>query len=256
MLELLFSTTYQNITFFVLGAIISGVTTYISMRFSLRYSKLIYEEKTETVINKDNLMLKNNLEIIYKNVNVDKIVRTLIYFWNSGNNSIRKNDLVSSNKLRITIPEDTRVYSYDILKNTDNANNFQLSEENNRIFLTFNYLEPNNGVKIELLHNNETFITQIEGKVIDLKGEISNYKDRISSKVANVFDLGVISTYLISWSSGAAFLFLCSFIYQQLSEDDGWILFGILGVSVIPAIVSPILLKSNKKKRVHPRKLD
>ncbi|MHB8065438.1 MAG: hypothetical protein ACYDG2_22965, partial [Ruminiclostridium sp.] len=186
--EFIFDARYQGISLFILGSIITFILTYVSIKYSLKNSMLTFESSSDLLIDRNNLIISNDLNVTYKDMQIDKLVRTIIYFWNNGNKAIRKEDLVNDNILRINIDDNMQVYSCNILKNTDDSNGFEAKINDNKIIFGFNYLEPRNGIKLELFHDNELFDPKIIGKVIDLKGDITNSKKRINSKMNFIFD--------------------------------------------------------------------
>jgi hypothetical protein len=257
MFDFLFDSRYQGIATFILGAIISSILTFISVKLTSKNSKLTYESGNEVIIDRNNLAMPNELNLFYKNEQIVKLVRTVMYFWNSGNKTIRKEDLENGDKLRIELPNDTKIYSYKILKNTDKSNNFELYLDKNNILIYFNHLEPENGVKLEILHNNESISAKISGKVIELKGDITNSKDRIYTKLASLFDfVGFIGSFCGAWGIGVSFFIVCTLIYQKVYKSDYLLILGFLGSTIISMIIAPVILKLNKKGRTHPAKLD
>lgn len=97
------------------------------------------------------------LVLTYNNENFKRITRTLIAFWNGGTRKIEKEDLIGTH-LKINFSEDVSVLKAQVLHSNMLGCNFAAKEllKDNRYTnfagLTFDFVGPNHGAVIEILH--------------------------------------------------------------------------------------------------------
>jgi len=249
---------YQSLAYFILGSIITFIASFIFYKLSLQRSKLTYYTVDSTLIDKESQLIPNEFKIVNGDDELSKLVRTNIYLWNSGNKSIRKEDLVDKDRLRIELKKDLKIYSYNIAKNTDFSNGMAIDYiSDNVIYLCLDYLEPRDGVRIEILHDNESSNAKMRGKVIGARGGIMYSDDLVNTKLDTIFDIGnIIFLYVILLSISFIILVLFIYLYNSISNNPWFIIFGILLYALFPALMSPFLLKRFIKSKKYPVKLD
>jgi hypothetical protein len=99
---------------------------------------------------------------------VNRLTKTEIIFWNSGNAILRGSDLVESDPLRFDFPDKSIVVDFKISKYSRTANNFMASidsRQSNSVEISFDYLDPNDGAKIDILHTSSTKSPQAAGVI-------------------------------------------------------------------------------------------
>ena len=248
---------FKDYFLFFLGAFTSFTVSFIFFKLSQKKIRPLYFFRTETIIDKESLSIPSDFNIQYKGNELGKLVRSEVYFWNSGNNVIRSMDLVEKDKIRI-IFEDPNIefYTAKIINNTDKVNGFVIEEiVDNEIVLYFNYLEPKQGVKIEVLHSTENVMCNVSGKVIGASN-IRHSGTLLNTKINSFFDLfyflsvfGLI--FVLSFLTMALFAYLYS-IYKK----DYLMIVGFFMLVIVPMILSPISHKFYTKSKKYPSKLD
>ena len=249
----LFLGNYQNLLYFVMGILVS----YVFYKLSIKGATLIYDSSSDVIINKDTERMPEGIEIQYNEEFVSKLVRTYVFLWNNGNRAVRRDDLVNSDKLRVEFNGVVQIYSIKIVKNSDKSNGFQLKQSNDAIELDFDYLERRSGVKIEILHNQESPRIVMKGKIIDIKEGIKNSKDLINTKINSFSDIvSFLTMYFTAFASGFGMLLLATLVYSKIAKLDFIMFIGFFLLGIIPAVVSPILLKKFARSKKHPSYLD
>lgn len=141
------------------GAVIGIVGVLIAIYTYKRSAigpRLVYQWKSLKIIGK-NEKTPDEIEIFYKGIKVPRIIKTQIIVWNSGNKTIDGVSIVRNDPLRFEFSESEEIISASILKTTKEVNKceiIQSIDENgeNTLFLHFDYLDPQDGVCIEILH--------------------------------------------------------------------------------------------------------
>lgn len=133
----------------VFGIIIAVVFYYKGKRlknptFSIRSFNLV----------KDFSKKLANLEVFYSGDKVENLTVSKVAFWNDGNETIRQDDIASSDHLKININDKYVLYDVEVLASTNKANQFNIHKENNiSALITFEYLDPNDGAVIQVTHS-------------------------------------------------------------------------------------------------------
>ncbi len=185
------------------------------------------------------VIVKNNnidgLKIDYYDTEVNDLTVTNIAIWNSGNTVIRKEDLTES-RLQIKFDKSfSDVLFADVLSRTVSENKVDMvSFDKNEIVVDFEYLNPKDGVVIQVVHSGEWDDYSTIEVVCLLKGSKSikkpmTFKSKQNKKgqVDLVTFAGYISTIIIIIFSVALIVFIwlvrigiVDYIGVGLSEAD------------------------------------
>lgn len=246
----------QSIIFFILGIIVS----YIFYRLGIKGSKPIYYSYDSTIIDKQNQLIPNEFRILYGDNELNKLVRTNVYFWNGGTKPIRSGDLTENDKLRIELNKELKIYSYNIAKYTDKSKGVYINDpidkiEDNVINLQLDYLEPKNGIRIEILHDKEISDAKICGKVIGVTGGIRNSSSLVKTKLNSIMEfIYALLIYFSLFMTSLFILFLFSYIPK--TYGDLWVLFGLFVIVITHSAVAPTLYRNLYKSKKYYYKLD
>ncbi|OQW32902.1 MAG: hypothetical protein A4E19_05995 [Nitrospira sp. SG-bin1] len=102
--------------------------------------------------------LPRDITLQFRGKEITKLTRTLVLVWNSGENTILADQIVSSDPLQLVFAEGSQVLSATVLKQTRAVNQLQtilIPEPGNSLFLRFEYLDTGDGALIEVLHTSD-----------------------------------------------------------------------------------------------------
>lgn len=139
-----------------------GIFSYLK---SKKVKRLSYEKHSFNLVN-DSISKFPKLELKYDNNKISNLSITKLILWNSGNETIDKKDIISSEQIHITKSNDTIIYNIEIKEIVEKSNNFLILEENNSWNIIFDYIDPQQGISIEIFHS------KISSKDIKIKGKI------------------------------------------------------------------------------------
>lgn len=145
-----------------------------------RKKEIMYLRNTYSVIQKgENIIPELNIE--YKNRKITDFNITKYVIWNGGNEVVERNNMVIEKPLQIVSEnKNTVILDAQIIKVSEQTNRISIrSMEDNKIELEFEYIEPENGAVIQVLHTGKADL-KVEGKIKGGKA-IKNI-DRISTK--------------------------------------------------------------------------
>ena len=85
---------------------------------------------------------------------VRMLAKTTIVLWNAGTEALRGEDIVEKDRVRFSIA-DGRVLNHRVVQTTTPATEVRLEvgEASNELAFRYNYLNPNDGAVVEILHD-------------------------------------------------------------------------------------------------------
>lgn len=155
-----------------LVGIVIAIITYRKSKIGQR---LVYQSSSTRIIGR-NQNTPEEIQIFFHGKEVPRVIKTSLVIWNSGNETIKNSHVTKEDPLRIQFEESESIISYRILKETRRTNkvNFVLDQKNKLLF-NFNYLDPNDGVRVEILHTDDKNSVEFKGTVIGMKQDIKSW---------------------------------------------------------------------------------
>lgn len=150
----------------LIGPVI-GIIGYFAARKRYRESpsKPAYRIRLVNVIRKPRV---DKLNITYNRKKIEVLNLTKIIFMNEGKHPIRGEDIVENHKIAFVFAANTRIFDVDKIYESRQANKSTFEIENNIVFIDFAYLNHNDGLVLQVLHDGKTN----SSNEIEVKGEI------------------------------------------------------------------------------------
>lgn len=158
----------------ILGAISLVAAIYFYLR-SKRVSRLAYQIDELSIVGSAQAAFPNELEIRYAGTLVPRVTATRLVLWNAGNVTLRGDQVVASDPLRLELPESSMILSAAIVRSTREANAAHLVWDERSVTVTFDYFDPNDGVTIEVYHSGGRQALKCVGTLRGLPSGPSNY---------------------------------------------------------------------------------
>ena len=144
-----------------------GVALYFFFA-SKRDPKPVYQYWSRRILGKDEDNLPKDVSVKFKGIEVIRLNRTTIIFWNDGTKVLNGSDIVKTYPLIISYPKGSKILSYQILKQTKPAYEFSLKfapHKRNELLIDFNYLDPKGGATCEIVHDSQEHDLKILGSI-------------------------------------------------------------------------------------------
>jgi len=113
---------------------------------------------------------EDEVTVLFNEVPVPRLTKTYVVFWNRGKKTLKGEDVVDSDRLRIELPPDAEIMKATIRKVTRAVNQFAVRvdpDAPNARICDFDYLDAGDGALIEILHTGTegrpTFLGSIRG---------------------------------------------------------------------------------------------
>lgn len=148
--------------------IIVGALGIFSYKISKSIAKPCFQILSLRLLGRNEDNLPKEVTVLFKGKEVDRLTKTTLILWNNGTEVLDGKDVIPSDPIQIAFDTDDNILSYKILKRTKEVNNFRLikSEEHpHQIMVNFDYLDPNDGVVLEMLHNSKKRYPKITGTI-------------------------------------------------------------------------------------------
>lgn len=173
---------WLNLVFLIL-AVLSIIISIYLFRKSRKRKKPLFDKRSINVIS-EKIKKIVDIRVDYKGENIDNLTVTKIAIWNSGNDTLNETDQAPTDKLRILLDNDYKVLEAEVIFQSDKTNNITIENLSNKISISFDYLDANQGGIIKFTHTGKN------SSDIDLVGTFkgSNNLKRVNS---SFFDLGI-----------------------------------------------------------------
>lgn len=245
----------------IIGLVVGIVSLYLYLRSTIRPVLECYKRGT-ILIDKDEVA-EHELKIVLDGKEITKLNQTNIFIWNPTNKVIRRSDFAPKDQLRIVFDNQTTCYECIVAKQTNDICNSSVQLIKSEAIIDFDYLDHNDGFRIDILHDNTSETIRVNGTLIGSKGTFKKSYNRnplslykfsklITSKRASQFFILPIGLILIGL---AIFLPESAFSNQiQVSDNNTEmrVMFGIMGLLYLMLIP----LRRFAIGKQYPTKLD
>lgn len=121
-----------------------------------------------------------DLELKYKNEQIQELVITKYAIWNSGNEVLQRSDIVEIKPLQVScIVENTRILDVKIIRESDETNQFVIVDvDKQHARINFDYVAPKDGIVIQIMHTGESQDIMVDCKIKGGKNVKSLNKDK------------------------------------------------------------------------------
>ncbi len=146
---------------FVVGLI--GIILYLRSRIGGRPTCLM---ETLRLISMGTQELPEEVKILYKGDEVPRLSLTHAYFWNSGKATIGSEQMVENDPLCFTFDGSDEILKADIATSDRYVNKFSVTvppDSKNKARVAFDFIDPNDGARIDLLHTSQNSFPRISG---------------------------------------------------------------------------------------------
>ena len=146
-----------------IGAV--GIILYIKSRIGPRPA---CQMSSIRLIGKEEQSLPEDIKIVFQGKEVPRLTITRLWIWNSGKETIYGDRIVEDDPLRCEFESDTQILQMNIVKPTRAVNKFTVTlqpRKQNEALLTFDFLDPNDGAFIEILHTCKKRYPKVTGTI-------------------------------------------------------------------------------------------
>jgi len=162
----------------IVGLLIGIISIVIAYRVSRIGPRPVFQYRSINLIEKEKQALPSDVEIFFGGKKVSRLTKTYIIFWNSGKSTLYGKDIVDDNPLRFSFGKDAEILRARIPKITKKMNKFEARinpKSPNEVIINFDYLDPNDGAVIEILHTSIQRTPECKGTIRGVPNGILNW---------------------------------------------------------------------------------
>ena len=151
------------LAFCTVAAFIFGIYSWFAGK---RRREISYVSSSYRIVQKGKEKIPD-LTLLYEKEEIEELTISNYAIWNSGNEVIEEGDIVASKPLRIySDKESTKILDVTVLSESDETNGFAIENiKDNSAELRFDYINPFEGVVIQVMHTGTKTGLRIEGKI-------------------------------------------------------------------------------------------
>lgn len=184
--------------------------------------------------------MTDSIEVRFRGTPVPRVSSTSLSFWNGGNATLDSAALVSSDPLRIEVPNDCEILQVQIASSTRDVIGASVTmnpQEPSQALLNFDFLDPNDGVHVRVLHTAGPASVQLRGTLKGLPNGICNITsgpgfDSVAARLFGALSLRARALAAITTTIGAASVAAAAFGPE---EPLRWLLLDDASPSPLPA---------------------
>jgi hypothetical protein len=181
-----------------------------------------------------------------------------LIFWNNGKQVLHGRDIVASAPLKFSFDEESNILSLKILTKTKEENDVMISWGNRSrdyFLISFEYLDPKDGVVLELLHNSAKSYPSFSGSIKGIPDGVkdlghfsfANYSERSFLIWMLVIGLCFLAVGLPAW------VLKDELVETSMSKYLGYLILAFF--SGISLTVYPIIVIFFKRRK-YPKSLE
>jgi hypothetical protein len=174
------STDYSWVAWTLWSAILILIIfrVFFSYLKSRSQTKLAFQWDGKIIVGEEKADLPEEITAAMREENSPYVSSNEIVLWNAGLKTIHGSDIADADPLRITLHPYTRILRVLLRSKTNEANSFSATpdpEHPYQAHCTFDYLDPGDGVRLEVLQTNVNYGVAVKGTIHDLPNAISNW---------------------------------------------------------------------------------
>lgn len=202
------------------GIVLTVVTFLVARR---RTTRVGYVHLGEHLLGSASDALPSGIVVQYDGLSISRLTKSVLIFWNSGESTVLGADIVDKDPLRFCVGADGQILSISLLKAGRPVNDFALlspRKEMNEAEFTFNFLDANDGVVVEILHTSTDRQPRIKGTLRGLPQGFRNFGQFTRPKPQKKKRSGPLSVFKAVVFSPLVF-FCASFLYALYGPRPG-----------------------------------
>jgi hypothetical protein len=120
------------------------------------------------LIDRTGQALPDQITVLFRKKKVERLTKTHIILWNSGKATVKGENIVGDDPLRLQFDKDAEVLSVRVVTVTRNSIKFAANinpDASNEVLCSFDYLDEQDGATVEVLHTGEERYPEVLGSI-------------------------------------------------------------------------------------------
>jgi hypothetical protein len=153
--------------------LVAATVFYIRSR---RTHRLSYQRRDITLLGSEDSVFPDEVDIHFDGKSVPQVTSSMFVLWNRGNTTFRGTDIVERDPLRFRIEGTGSILKVRILRRTRSVNEASINNSagGGDAGITFDFLDPRDGVLVEVLHSGNQSALELCGTLRGLPSGLEN----------------------------------------------------------------------------------
>jgi len=142
----------------------AGITYVLSRQRSI----ISYRARGVRLLGHAESKLPKEVSVQYRGSDIPRLTRSVVVLWNDGEKTISGADIVKEDPIRIDTGDDSSIVACTLLKAARpvlQASCQQSTQDSRTVVVSFDFLDPNDGLVVELLHTGRERYPVVRGTV-------------------------------------------------------------------------------------------
>jgi|SRR3989344_1922497 len=151
----------------ILGLIVGGIGLILYLRSRVG-GRPLYQMRSIRLIGKQEQQLPTDITILFKGREVPRLTLTKVWLWNGGTETINGSQIVQDDPLMFSLEQGDEILVANVEAATRPTNKFSVTispDKPDKAIVSFDYLDPNDGARIELLHTGKRRYPHLYGTI-------------------------------------------------------------------------------------------
>lgn len=169
-------TTSIGWTIWAGGVVLVGFSLHYHFRPTVK-ARLAYQWDGRIIAGKEKEDLPAEITAVLKELGYPYTSTTAFVIWNASDQGLRGSDIVGADPIRVELGPKDRFVSIHVQSQTNEANSIQVRtdpEHPNVAVISFDSLQPKEGVRVEMLHTGLGYMLTLKGSLRGLPNSVSN----------------------------------------------------------------------------------
>lgn len=159
----------------VIGLIGIGLAFVFYLR-SRRNPRMAYQADHVTLVGATGAAFPEEVQVLFQATPVPRVTASRVVIWNCGNQTIDGREIVHTDPLRFEVEESGTILKHRILRQTRSVNGWKFEwKSHNRLELAFEYLDPGDGINLEITHTEPADGLAFAGTIKGIPSGIRNF---------------------------------------------------------------------------------
>ncbi|WP_312994962.1 hypothetical protein [Achromobacter animicus] len=167
--------------------LIGGLIAWVAYLKTRNRKQLSWGFGCDELLGLDKAAIPSGLEVRFDDTPIPRLSRTVIFIWNSAEQTIRGDDVVEPIRVSVCQGKDRvlRASALRVSRDVCNVSAEVSAPDRNEVLVKFSYLDRRDGAVIEILHTGEAHAPTILGTIIGIPGGLSRVGSISATPPAN-----------------------------------------------------------------------
>ncbi|MCH4892998.1 hypothetical protein GO308_07750 [Sphingomonas sp. SFZ2018-12] len=156
-----------------------GVTLAVYFYFkSKQVARLALQSEEIAVVGSATSAFDQHLEVRFEGELVQRVTKTRVIIWNSGNTTIEGSRITEVDPLRAVVDAGSQILRVELVRQTRPVNGVKFTIDERQVLFSFDFFDPNDGFVVEFIHSGTRGELEWFGTIRGIPTGLSTFNSR------------------------------------------------------------------------------